>query len=766
MPIKGDFRFCERKTDMKKIISLVLTVVILSGFIMIPQNAFAYASREEGVISLLKDLKIMQGDENGDMQLDRTVSRAEFAKIAVAASSAKNTVALGLKVSPYRDVRYTEWFAPYVRAAVTAGYVEGYLDSTYRPNNAVKYEEAVTVMLRVLGYSDNAFGAAYPYGQLAQAQGLNMLDDVGGTIGADMTRRQIMYLVYNTLQDYSVGSAFSGMLLGTHDCAMSENQDVIATNAQDSSLGVDKVFTSRGTYTKGDYFNDNSVGATGKLFIKNNRDVVAFVPDTQNGGAEYETYFVYSTLTDSVVGYRNGVFETINVPDSTVVYKNQSATNYAMVKNSLSMGDTMYVKRTGGGSIDYITYSSNTMTGPVRVMSDNWLTNIGGSSSTTVMRDGVRSSAGAVLGNDIIYYSEPLDMVFAYSNKVTGVYENAIPTKDSPSKVVISGVTYDVEGVDAFNNLSSSGTFNYGDTVTICIGKDGGAAGVVTSTNMSNISTSVTGYMTSAGKKTFTDSNNKQYSSYYVEVVSTTGQTSTYETDYDKSSYVGSVVSIKPNGKKTTITKLNGNSGLTGVVSYAGGYIGSHTIAPNVNILDVTNQSVYDTVLYKRVYLQRLDGMTLNASDVLYFASDSMGRVTDIILNDVTGDVYSYGIVTAGTNDNIVNVDIDGTTSRMVSNSAIRGRGPCKILTSGGALRTAMTLNTYNGSISDLDGERAVINNVEYKLSDKVVIYKRSEVTKYQKITLDEAVSGGYGMIAYYDNTESNGGRIRIIVCN
>ena len=102
----------------------------------------------------------------------------------------------------------------------------------------------------------------------------------------------------------------------------------------------------------------------------------------------------------------------------------------------------------------------------------------------------------------------------------------------------------------------------------------------------------------------------------------------------------------------------------------------------------------------------------------------------------------------------------------MVSNSAIRGRGPCKILTSGGALRTAMTLNTYNGSISDLNGERAVINNVEYKLSDKVVIYKRSEVTKYQKITLDEAISGNYGMIAYYDNTESNGGRIRIIVCN
>ena len=183
---------------MKKLVSFILAAAVTASLLTVPVTAKVAVTRESGIISLLKELSIMQGDENGDMGLDRLVSRAEFAKIAIAASPSKNTVAIGLKMSPYKDVPYTEWYAPYVRAAVSAGYVKGYLDATYRPNNTVTYEEAVTVLLRILGYDDSSFGAAYPYGQIAQAQGLDMLDDVNGEIGAEMTRRQIMYLIYNT----------------------------------------------------------------------------------------------------------------------------------------------------------------------------------------------------------------------------------------------------------------------------------------------------------------------------------------------------------------------------------------------------------------------------------------------------------------------------------------------------------------------------------------------------------------------------------------
>ena len=405
---------------MKKIISFILTAAIAASFAAMPVTVTAAVTRESGIISLLKDLNIMQGDENGDMGLDRPVSRAEFAKIAIAASPQKNTVAIGLKISPYKDVPYTEWYAPYVRAAVSAGYVKGYLDATYRPLNTVTYEEAVTVMLRILGYADSSFGAAYPYGQIAQAQGLDMLDDVNGEIGADMTRQQVMYLVYNTLKtnvevststrtttsnDSSSGqymqgannslqsssksssttttvgtSSYATSLLGSHDCQMVENADIIAGSAQDTTLGSDKIFTSSGTYTKGGFFDDSCVGMTGTMFIKNSRDIIAFVPEDNASARDYESYFVYSTLSGSVVGYKDGGFETINIPDSATVYRNQSPTTYAAVKGSLSMGDTLYVKRTRR----------------LRRLCDIRIINYGGTRKGNIIRVAVRYRRGRV----------------------------------------------------------------------------------------------------------------------------------------------------------------------------------------------------------------------------------------------------------------------------------------------------------------------------------------------------------------------------------
>ena len=106
-------------------------------------------NNDEDIMSLLSELNIMVGDDDGNLRLDDNVSRAEFAKIAVASSSYKDTVATGLKVSPFKDVTYTHWSAPYIKAAVSAGIAEGYVDSTFRPDNTVSYEEALTMVLKV-----------------------------------------------------------------------------------------------------------------------------------------------------------------------------------------------------------------------------------------------------------------------------------------------------------------------------------------------------------------------------------------------------------------------------------------------------------------------------------------------------------------------------------------------------------------------------------------------------------------------------------------
>jgi 1-acyl-sn-glycerol-3-phosphate acyltransferase len=61
-----------------------------------------------------------------------------------------------------------------------------------------------------------------------------------------------------------------------------------------------------------------------------------------------------------------------------------------------------------------------------------------------------------------------LNMILVYSNKITGIYEKAEPNKDMPASVYISGTSYKIESVAAFNKLSSNGSFHYGDKKINC----------------------------------------------------------------------------------------------------------------------------------------------------------------------------------------------------------------------------------------------------------------------------------------------------------
>ena len=96
------------------------------------------------------------------------------------------------------------------------------------------------------------------------------------------------------------------------------------------------------------------------------------------------------------------------------------------------------------------------------------------------MRGGVACTISDIKTYDILYYIPELNMAFAYTTKVTGVYDKANPNKDNPTEIVVSGVTYKVEGSNAFNKLSSSGNLALGETITLLLGKTNEVADVVT----------------------------------------------------------------------------------------------------------------------------------------------------------------------------------------------------------------------------------------------------------------------------------------------
>lgn len=89
----------------------------------------------------------ISGYEDGTFLPDKTVTRAEFSKMI---NSAVKLTAVGTAKADFKDVKSDDWFFNEVKKAENAGYIAGYEDSTFRPNNSVTRQEAAVILSRIV----------------------------------------------------------------------------------------------------------------------------------------------------------------------------------------------------------------------------------------------------------------------------------------------------------------------------------------------------------------------------------------------------------------------------------------------------------------------------------------------------------------------------------------------------------------------------------------------------------------------------------------
>ncbi len=743
-----------------KMIALTLCLLLFSA------GGVSAATAESDMADLLAKMSIMNGYPDGELHLDRTVTRAEFSKIAIAASPYKNQVASSVAVSPFSDVTYSHWAAPYIKLAVSSKLVNGYPDSTFRPDQTVLLEEAVTIFLKLLGYTNDDFGYSWPYGQVGLGQNLGLLDDVTVTVGTALTRGDVLQLTYNLLTCSPKGST-ADYLEGIQ-YKLEEDVILIATNQEDSSVNPGRVATSGGSYKIDDTFNRANLGKRGDAVLKNNDTLVSFIPYDQS----VEEYVVYALLNNAVVTYQNGISGQLTLEDSTIAYMGTQKTTFGALKSTMEMGDLLSVQRDSRGKIEYITVREGSLVGPVTVRSSEWYRDLSVSENITVMRDGVKCTASDIKTYDIVYYSADLNMVLAYSKKATGIYESASPNKDQLTSVTISGVTYEIESAEAFNALSSGGQFAYGDTVTVLLGKDGKIAGVA---SPSAASTTLIGYFCGAGVKDYTNQTGETYSNFYVTIADVEGNTFEYaaKRDYSDSDALNSVVKVTLSGGVASVASYT-RQGLSGKVDAAAHLLGSTPISDSVKILDVVQTGSDKKGSYAPVYLQRLDQLDLGQKNILYYEMDSYGRISELILNDVTGECYEYGIITSATSRTVgmntggsYSYDIAGRAGSISTSGTSYNVGagqPVMLLMADGRPQNIKALSRLEERVAAVtESMLKTSGGKEYKLSDKVVVYKKSSYD-YTVIPISELSGGTYSMTAYYDRQPDRGGRIRVII--
>ncbi len=164
---------------MKKVLSLILAMaMILSSF----SFAFALPSDVEGTdfenaVSRLAALDIIVGYEDGTFKPDNSITRAEFAAIAIRMLGMEDIANGSVANTKFPDVRATHWASGYVNLATAKGIIVGYPDGTFKPEAQVTYSEAVAMLVRLLGYEPSIKSNEWPSNYLTKAS------EIGLTLG-------------------------------------------------------------------------------------------------------------------------------------------------------------------------------------------------------------------------------------------------------------------------------------------------------------------------------------------------------------------------------------------------------------------------------------------------------------------------------------------------------------------------------------------------------------------------------------------------------
>ncbi len=280
---------------MKKILSLVLVLsLVLGSFSM----AFATPSDVEGTdfatpVDVLMSLKVVTGYPDGTFAPEGNVTRAEMATMIV------KTLGLGdvanfVGASGFSDTT-GHWADKYIAVVAGQKVVNGYPDGTFNPNAPVTFPEAITMIVRALGYTDDAASVkgTWPVNYIVKANDLDITDDVVVDLQAYANRGAVAQMLYNCLGITTVTLDADGAEDKTGNETIAEK---LNAEKQDDKVipaswvgDADKTLIdlSGYVYNKVDYYeNDDD-------------EVIAIVKvesDTKTG-----TFKINTTLTDSTI---------------------------------------------------------------------------------------------------------------------------------------------------------------------------------------------------------------------------------------------------------------------------------------------------------------------------------------------------------------------------------------------------------------------------------------------------------------------------------
>lgn len=326
----------------KRMLTALLAVVMAVTALVVPAGAAETVRfsdvTDSGTAVAVESLRLMgvlDGYGDGTFRPNNQLTRAQFCKMVTYAVDGANELGRYRTVTVFPDVKPSHWAAGYINlAAKGKSIIAGYPDGKFYPDRTVTVGQAVTILLRLLGYKDEDIGGVWPDSYMAAGAMAGLTDGITAGGNSPLTRAQAARLFVNLLRAEKPGS---GTLY-----TLSEETEL---SSLDGSTGEMKTTDGKVYSMVHPHASTSLVGARGSVVLNENGKALTFLPVTSgNAGTANAAVVVYEDRSSAgfsaLAGttnysiYKNGI--SAGLGD---LRKNDVATYYAAT-NSIRVCDT------------------------------------------------------------------------------------------------------------------------------------------------------------------------------------------------------------------------------------------------------------------------------------------------------------------------------------------------------------------------------------------------------------------------------------------
>ena len=204
--------------NLKKVLAMVLafacTFTMFAGA-KVFEDVPAGSDYSEA-ITMLSDLGIIQGKDDGKYHPEDTITRAEACAMIARMMTGDPNVSQYVGAQNFTDVAKGSWKDSAIGYCYINNIVIGVGNNKFEPDRAITDAEFITMVVRAMGYETPDMAQGYPYTYMSNAQAIGLLDGVNMVANTDALRGEDAQVIYNALfADYARGAKLVNTTHGT-----------------------------------------------------------------------------------------------------------------------------------------------------------------------------------------------------------------------------------------------------------------------------------------------------------------------------------------------------------------------------------------------------------------------------------------------------------------------------------------------------------------------------------------------------------------------